>query len=348
MSGRTADAVFGLRNGHADSWVSVLPEKWWLIRIGGAVLDERCRIQQYTICHCVLDTFTMTYILGRVVAFLDYDEIGEFSFFQRTDIAIETEVLRSVESAAGEGFFGSHASLNEAPDFPMGADPIQLSMTSGLDEASLVETCFSDRRHVLVIIVVFMGGHPSSGSRLENVRRNERFEARVGPQVVVSVPVVFAPEAAVGHGESRGVADTGAAPKVEHVVIDVLDRHGVFNAGVAVNDHGEIVHESRTPFRDDHHFLFTSGGNDLLPLIAPRLVVALYTNRPNRFHTREVELGIFKRLDLSFESAGGSIKNRTGRKYPRSRDKAGFAQLAGRKDGFRITRRIVNSSHSKR
>ena len=58
------------------------------------------------------------------------------------------------------------------------------------------------------------------------------------PKVVVGVPVVLAPEAAVSDGERGGVTNSRSAPEIEDIVIDVLNRHGVLDACVAIYDHG--------------------------------------------------------------------------------------------------------------
>ena len=197
----------------------------------------------------------------------------------------------------------------------MRADSVQLTVTAGLNETALVEARFGDRGDVHMVVVIFVGFDGPTRARLENMRRDEGVESWVQPQVIVSVPVVLAPKATVGHGESWRVADSCAPPEVEYVVVNVLDGHGVLYACVAVDYHGQIVHEGRTAFGHDHHFLFSSGGDNLLALVPPRLVVAFDADRPDRFHATQVKLGVFERFDFRFKAASGPVENGSGGEY---------------------------------
>ncbi len=66
----------------------------------------------------------------------------------------------------------------------------------------------------------------------------------------------------------------------------------MFDTRMAIDDHGEIVHKSRTPLRNDHHVQLARGGYDLLPLIAARLIVAFNADGSHGIHTFEMKCSV--------------------------------------------------------
>jgi hypothetical protein len=101
-------------------------------------------------------------------------------------------------------------------------------------------------------------------------------EPRVVPDVGVLVPVRLPPETAVPDDERRRVAHAAFRPELEDVLVDPRDRQGVLDAGVPVHDHRHVVLEERPSFGNDQHLELARRSEDLLPLLAPRLVVALH------------------------------------------------------------------------
>ena len=96
----------------------------------------------------------------------------------------------------------------------------------------------------------------------------------------------------------------------------------MFDAGVAVDDHRHVVLEQRTALGDDHHLEFASAGDELLALIAARLVVTLDAERADRLHPAQVASRVVEAVDDRLEVAGGAVEDRARGVQPGRRDHA--------------------------
>ncbi len=141
----------------------------------------------------------MANIGGRIRPFLHDYQVGELAGFQGSDVSIESDIFGTVQRAALEGFHGSHATLDETPDFPVGTNAVELSMSACLHEAPLVVGSFSDGGYFLMVEVIFVSFHASSGARLQNVWRYEILKAGMHPEISFSVPIVFTPQPTVSN-----------------------------------------------------------------------------------------------------------------------------------------------------
>ena len=79
-------------------------------------------------------------------------------------------------------------------------------------------------------------------------------------------------------GQSVGFQRVGnirLSPELQYIVVKHGLRQVVLDRAVAVRHHGQVHVEERSAFRDDQHAFFASRCRNLLPLLAPRLVVVL-------------------------------------------------------------------------
>ena len=113
-----------------------------------------------------------------------------------------------------------------------------------------------------------------------------------------------------------------------------------------VDDHGHVVLEERAPLGDDHHAGLAGRFDDLLRLIAARLVVALHADRADRFHPAQVEEGIVEVRDVGFERALRAVEDRAGRENARPDDLARALHLRRGEDLRGVVRGIVERGHA--
>ena len=88
-------------------------------------------------------------------------------------------------------------------------------------------------------------------------------------------PIGIAGKAAIGDDQGRVVADLGLRPEAEHVLVEALLRDVVLERRIAVLDQGDVHLEQRAALGHDEDVLGARGGDDLLALVAARLVVIL-------------------------------------------------------------------------
>lgn len=121
-----------------------------------------------------------------------HDDVRQFSFFDRTKIAIETQVLGSIDGATLQGLHRCHAALHKTPHFPMRANPGQLAMPAGLHQPAVGNHLLSDLGDLHVVVIFVRCLFAATRSWVEYLRRNERLQTGVQPKVVDLVPVTFA------------------------------------------------------------------------------------------------------------------------------------------------------------
>ncbi len=121
----------------------------------------------------------------------------------------------------------------------------------------------------------------------------------------------------------------------------------MFDSRMAIDNHGHVVHEGRTPFRYNHHLEFTSRRDNLLSLVASWLVITFDTEGPNSFHSLQMESRIFQRIDLRLEATGCSIEDGTCRECPRSDDNPRLSHFRSSEGAEGVIRRIMNRRDTK-
>src|SRR6185503_4817742 len=147
--------------------------------------------------------------------------------------------------------------------------------------------------------------------------------------------------AAVGDVERGRVAHLRAAPELDHVVVHVRKRDRVLDAGVAVDDHGHVVRVERAALRYHTHLRLARGLEHHLPLVAPRLVVALHAVRAVGLHAPEVHERVAEAVDVGVEVAFRTIEDGARGEDAGRGDRAGALHLLLREDLVRVVRRIV-------
>ncbi len=92
----------------------------------------------------------------------------------------------------------------------------------------------------------------------------------------------------------------------------------MFNTGVAIDDHGEVMVKGGSTFRDDVDTHFTGGLQNLLTLIPPWLIITLNAFCTKGFGASNTAARIAKTVDRRFEIAVSSIQYESGRVEARS------------------------------
>lgn len=100
---------------------------------------HRASVVEVSVGHDPLDVLRMANVDGRIVVFSDHNEVGELARLQGSEIAIEPNVFGSIQGATTKRFEWRHATLNIAPHFPVGTNAVELTVTTCLDETSLVD-----------------------------------------------------------------------------------------------------------------------------------------------------------------------------------------------------------------
>src|SRR6266542_5463943 len=272
---------------------------------------------------------------------VDHDEIGELAGLERPQIGVETQITRAVPGPALQCLVRRHASLDHHPEFPVSAETLALAVRAQLHRDPGVAELPGDPRDIEVIEVLLGRHHAAHRTGVELGRRDELRKPRILPDVGVLVPVVLSPETAVSDEKCRRVTHAVLRPDLESILVDPRDRQVVLDARVPVHDHRHVVLEERSPLGNDHHLEFPRGGEDLLPLLAPRLVVALDAEGANRLHALQVRSGVVEALDLHLDVPAGAVEDRAGREEPRRADDPRARHLARGEELCRVVRRIV-------
>ena len=153
---------------------------------------------------------------------------------------------------------------------------------------------------------------------------------------------MLAVETAVGDVQGRRVAHLGLAPQLLHVVVDIGNRNGVLDAGVAVDDHAHIELEHRAALGHHHHAGLTRGFEHLLALFATRLLVAFDADRTIRLLALQVGEGVIQTVHLGGHAGFRAIKNRAGRIDARTDDGTRTLQLGTGEDFAIAVRRVMD------
>ena len=106
----------------------------------------------------------------------------------------------------------------------------------------------------------------------------------------------------------------------------------MFDAGVTVHDHRQVVLQERAALGHDHDLEFAGGGDDLLALVAARLVVTLDADRAGGLLATQMRSGVVEAVHLDLERTGGAVEDRARRENARRGDQAGPAEFATGED----------------
>src|SRR6266540_1944675 len=215
---------------------------------------------------------------------VDHDEIGELAGLERSQIGVETQITRAVPGPALQCLVRCHASLDHHPELPVSAETLALAVRAQLYRNAGVPKLSGDPRDVEVIEILLGRHHAAHRAGVELGGRDEFRQSRVLPDVGVLIPVVLPEDPAVSDKKRGRVADAGLGPELQHVLVDPRDGQRVLDARVPVHDHRHVVLEERPSLGNDQHFKLARRGEDLLPLLAPRLVVALDAEGAHRLH----------------------------------------------------------------
>ena len=122
----------------------------------------------------------------------------------------------------------------------------------------------------------------------------------------------------------------------------------MLDPGVAVHDHVHVVLEERAPLGDDEHLELARRGENLLSLVAPRLVVALDAERADRLHALQVRTCVVQLVDLHLRVAPRAVEDDPRREEPRRPHDSRARHLARREELRRVVGGIVRRRDSER
>ena len=127
-------------------------------------------------------------------------------------------------------------------------------------------------------------------------------------------------------------------------------RHGngVLNAGVAVDDHVHVVLEQCPTLRHHHHVGLARGLEDLLALVAARLVVAFDGIGTGGFHAFQMGERIIQIVHFRRDVGLGSIQNRAGGKNSRTGHNPAALHFSHGKNSGGVIGGIVDGGDAKR
>src|SRR3990172_10557092 len=91
--------------------------------------------------------------------------------------------------------------------------------------------------------------------------------------------------------------------KLDDIFIQRRNRNVMFDARVSVEHHRQVQKEGRTTFRYDQHVERTRRLDDLLALIAPRLVVALDGKRADGLESPKMRHCVVEIVDDRLEAS---------------------------------------------
>src|SRR4051812_34516472 len=102
-----------------------------------ANLVKRLRVVQTAVDHHHPDALAVADILERVT--IEHEQIGELALLERSQLRVEPEVLRAVDRGTPERLGVRHPALLEHPQFPVSAQPLELTVRAELDETTGIE-----------------------------------------------------------------------------------------------------------------------------------------------------------------------------------------------------------------
>lgn len=165
--------------------------------------------------------------------------------------------------------------LLQHPQLPVRADALYLPVRAKLRFAAGAHDVLDRPRQFKVVEVIFGSHQAAARARINDAARREAQQSLVLPDVGLLIPVVLAPYAAVADNQRRRIADAASGKQGHEVFVERRDGDGVFNACVPVEDLRDVIKERRAALRHIHHLQVTRRLDQLLALIAARLVVAL-------------------------------------------------------------------------
>ncbi|MNQ54653.1 hypothetical protein D3C85_687240 [compost metagenome] len=239
-----------------------------------------------------------------------------------------------------------HAALLEHPQLPVGAEAFALAVGADLHRHALVQQALGLAGDVDVVQFVFGHMDRAPGAAVQDAARHILRQDRVVPDIRGLIPVVLAPVAAIGHDQGRGVGHLGLTPQLVHVGIEARQRDRVLDRGVAVHHHAHVVLIQGPALGHDHHAQFARGFQNLLALVAARLVVALDAPGPDGLHPAQVGQGVVQIIDLGGERRRRPVQDGAGREDARGHHATGLGQFAVGEDLARIIGRVVDGGHA--
>ncbi len=184
--------------------------------------------------------------------------------------------LRAVGRGAAQRLERREPALHEHPELPVQPQALALAVRARVDEDAVPVEARRDLRLVEVVALVVGRHRAAARARVEDERAARTSRAAGSPtrwSSRTSTPRPKSPPYA--DEERRRVADLARRPERVDVRVDVGHRDRVLDRRVPVDDHRHVHLEERAALGHDHHADLARGRQDLLALLAARLVVAL-------------------------------------------------------------------------
>ena len=162
-------------------------------------------------------------------------------------------------------------------------------------------------------------------------------------------PVGVGRQPAIGDDQCRRVIGLRSGPILQHVFVKDFARDIVFDSRIAIGNEVHVHAEQRTALCHHQHVFRTGGGDDLLALFTPRLIVVLDRNTALRLDPLDVRQRILVTVDAGINAGGlGPVHDFRSRKDTRCQHVAGLLPLRGGEDHAGAGRRIVDRGRTHR
>ncbi len=282
---------------------------------------------------------------GRV--FGEEEEVGAFADLDGADIVLKPDVLGTVEGGGAQDLEGRVAALGECFHFPVIAESLELSVCAEENQsAGLCDLSCGSCDTVMMPLLIHDKDGASASDGIEESGREEAFHARIVPDGLILVEVVFARDAAIGDKKRGGVTCLAACEKLYHVAIERNDGESVFDAGVSVEDHAKVHFEMSATFGEDEDLFFVSGADHPLALLSSGLHIAFDRECAEGFEASDVLSGIFKAADHCFLLDLGSVEDEACGEDARPDGHPCADTFCKREDQFGTCGRIVCCGHA--
>ena len=310
-------------------------------------LVHRRGIIQPAIEHGVAHLFAVAQIFQRIA--IDQHQVSQLAGLDRPDLGIHAEIAGTVDGGTAQRLERAEPALLHHPELPVRAKTRELTVRADHDRyAEPVELeCFFGHEHMVIVRV-------GRGRAPDRARHDHRLGCKghqmlVLPDIGPVVPVLLAHQSAVGDDEGRRVENLGLAPELVDVAVNVLDRKAVFDAGMTVDDLGQILLQPHAAFGHHEHAQFACCLEHLLALVAPQVVVTLDRDRTLFLLAPDVEQRVVVAIDRGGRSGSqGTVENPACGKQARRQRGSGALQFDHREHAPIVVRGVVDGGDTKR
>ena len=181
-------------------------------------LSQRSRVVQSPVHHHHLHRLGVADVLQRVGG--QHDQVRKLPFLYRAKIVVHPQILGPAQRGHPDRLEWRHTTLDEHPQLPVRAQPLDLAVRSQLNQATGILNGLrtAGNRHVVEILI---SGRfePAARPAVHHGPRHEAEEPFVLPDIGAFVPVELPRESTVPHDQRRRVTRPAATEQFRQVLV---------------------------------------------------------------------------------------------------------------------------------